>query len=33
VKVEATGKRKDVATFEYTEGVREGFFNAGPPGS
>lgn len=33
VKLEATGKYKDVATFEYTEGVREGFFNASFPGS
>jgi anaerobic selenocysteine-containing dehydrogenase len=33
VKVEATGHHKDVATFEYTEGVREGFFNQSFPGS
>jgi anaerobic selenocysteine-containing dehydrogenase len=32
VKVEATGRYKDVATFEYTEGVRQGFFNQGFPG-
>jgi anaerobic selenocysteine-containing dehydrogenase len=32
VKVEATGKHKDVATFEYTPGVQQGFFNQGFPG-
>lgn len=33
VKVETTGQYKDVATFEYTPGVRQGFFNQGFPGS
>ncbi|MEJ2597548.1 MAG: molybdopterin-dependent oxidoreductase [Anaerolineales bacterium] len=32
VKVEATGQNKAVATFEYTLGVQEGFFNQGFPG-
>jgi anaerobic selenocysteine-containing dehydrogenase len=32
VKVEATGQNKKVATFEYTLGVEEGFFNQNFPG-
>jgi anaerobic selenocysteine-containing dehydrogenase len=32
VKVESTGQRKSVATFEYSLGVQEGFFNQGFPG-